>query len=252
MGRGLAGHPRCVNVGNDYGKMRLYTPIRSKTTALPRCARHHSVQQKRSGPTHRGDESAGKRSQRNCFSSAERVRLLQLLLPRPQKRQRLATYSRSQTPELRPVEKVIQDDHFETDSPANMPRGLVHVARSERLVFSHPGNPPSQTILEICIRRGDISIQDPAIWAIPGSPHFYTMHGCGSLPSATDGNPHTQLPQRRAHSGPVAGGFNIAQDPPPQTLRLPGAQGQLCQEHTVTQPTGFIPGYSYRHADSFK
>ncbi len=32
--RGLAGHPRCVNVHNDYGKMRLYTPIRSKTTAL--------------------------------------------------------------------------------------------------------------------------------------------------------------------------------------------------------------------------
>ncbi len=63
------------------------------------------------------------------------------------------------------------------------------------------------------------------------------MHGCGSLPSATDGNPHTQLPQRLAHSGPVAGGFDIAQDPPPQPLRLPGAQGQLCQENTVTQPT---------------
>ncbi len=76
-------------------------------------------------------------------------------------------------------------------------------------------------------------------------PWFYTMHGCGSLPSATDGNPHTQLPQRLAHSGPVACGFNIAQDPPPHPLRLPGAQGQLCQEHTVTQPTSFIPGYSY-------
>ncbi len=43
-----------------------------------------------------------------------------------------------------------------------------------------------------------------------------------------------------------AGGFNIAQDPPPQPIRLPRAQGQLCQEHTVTQPTSFIPGYSYR------
>ncbi len=72
------------------------------------------------------------------------------------------------------------------------------------------------------------------------------MHGCGSLPSATDGNPHTQLPRRLAHSGQVAGGFNIAQDPPPQPLRLSGAQSQLCQEHTVTQPTSFVPGYSYR------
>ncbi len=31
-GQGLAGHPRRVNVSNDYGKTRLFTPIRSKTT----------------------------------------------------------------------------------------------------------------------------------------------------------------------------------------------------------------------------
>ncbi len=127
-----------------------------------------------------------------------------------------------------------------------MPRGLVHVAASERCVLSHLGSPPSQTILEIRIRRGGISIQGPAVWAIPCSPHFYMMHGCSSLPSATDGNPHTQLPQRLAHSDPVTGSFNIAQDPPPQPLRLPWAQAQLCQEHTVTQPTDFVPGYSYR------
>ncbi len=51
------------------------------------------------------------------------------------------------------------------------------------------------------------------------------MHGaCGSLPSAIDGNLHTQLPTQLAHSGPVTGGFDITQDPPPQPLRLPGAQ----------------------------
>ncbi len=121
VSRGLAGHGR-VNVCNDYGKTRLYTPIRSKNTALLWCARHHSVQRKHSGPLRRGDESAGKRSHRNRSSSPERVRLLQPLLPRPQKRGRHATYSRSKTPELCPDEKVIQGDHFETDPPANMPR----------------------------------------------------------------------------------------------------------------------------------
>ncbi len=30
------------------------------------------------------------------------------------------------------------------------------------------------------------------------------------------------------------GGFDIAQDPPNQPLRLPGDQGQFCLEHTVT------------------
>ncbi len=60
--RRLAGHPRCVRVGNGYGKMRLYSPIRSKTTTFPPCARYHSAQRERSSPSRRGDESAGKRS----------------------------------------------------------------------------------------------------------------------------------------------------------------------------------------------
>ncbi len=62
----------------------------------------------------------------------------------------------------------------------------------------------------------------------------------------TDGNSHTQLPRRLTHFGPVGGSFNIAQDPPPQALTLPGAQGQLCQEHSVTQPASFVPGHSYQ------
>ncbi len=103
--------------------------------------------------------------------------LLQLLLLHPQKRRRPATYSRSQTPELSPDEKVIQNDHSETDPLANMSRGLVHVAGSERRVLSNPGSPPSQTINEIRIQRGGISTQGPAIWAVPGSPHFYTPAG---------------------------------------------------------------------------
>ncbi len=207
VSRGLVGHPWCVSVGNDYVKTRLYSPVRSKTTALPRCARHHIAQRGCSSPPCRGDESAGKRSHRNRSSSPERVRLLQPLLPCLQKRRWPATYSRSQTPELCPDEKVVQDDHFETDPRANMPRGLVHVTGFERRVLSHPGSPPSETILEISIRRGGISIQGPPIWAVPGSLHFYMMHGCGSLPSATDGNPHTQLPRQQTHSGPVTGQF---------------------------------------------
>ncbi len=121
---------------------------------------------------------------------------------------------------MQPVCTSIQDDHFEIDPPANMPRRLVHQPSI------HHSAPLSQTILEIRIRRG-VSIQGPAVWAILSSPHIYTMHGCSSLPSATNGNPHTQLPRRLAHSGPVVGGFNIAQEPPPQPLRLPGAQGQI-------------------------
>ncbi len=77
------------------------------------------------------------------------------------------------------------------------------------------------------------------------APHTFIQFMDAAL-SPLRQNPHTQLPQRLAHSGPIAGGFDITQDPPPpQPLRLPGAQGQLCQDYTVTQPTSFFPGHSY-------
>ncbi len=120
-GRDLAGHPRCVSLGNEHGKTRLFTPIHSKTTTLPRCARHLSAQRQRSCSPRRGGESAGKRSHRNHSSSPERVRFSKPLLPRPLKRRWPVTYSRSQTPESRTDEKVVQDDHLETDPLANIP-----------------------------------------------------------------------------------------------------------------------------------
>ncbi len=75
-------------------------------------------------------------------------------------------------------------------------------------------------------------------------PYFYEVHGRGSFPSETDGNPHSQLPRRLAHSGPVRGGTTFTQNPHPQPLRAPGAQGQFRQKRTVSQPTNIVPGYS--------
>ncbi len=60
----------------------------------------------------------------------------------------------------------------------------------------------------------------------------------------TDGNPHSQLPRRLAHSGPVRGGTTFTQNPHPQPLRAPGAQGQFRQKRTVSQPANIVPGYS--------
>ncbi len=228
--------------------MNLYTPIRSETTTLPRCARHHSAQQGRSCPLRRGDKSTGKGCHKSNSSSPERVRLLQPLLPCAQKRLWPATYSRSHNLESSPGKKVVQDDHIKAYPIANMPRGRVYVTGSERRLLSYPGSPPSQTILEIRIRGGGVSIHGPPIWAVPGS-FIYVMHGCSSLPTATDGNPHPQLPRRLAHSGQVRGSFNVAQNPPPQPLMLPVTQGQLCQEYFVTQPTSIFPGDSYGLSD---
>ncbi len=244
-GRGLASHPRSVRVGYGDNKTRLFTPIRSKTPALQRRGLHLGAGRERSRSALRGDDAAGKRSHRNGFSSFERVRLLQPLLPRPQKGWRPPAHPRSQTPESRPHETAVQDDHTEADPLADLHRGLVLFSGPERCILSHPDSPPSQTILEIRLRGSGLPVHGPTLWAVSfTSPYFYEVHGRGSFPSETDGNPHSQLPRRLAHSGPVRGGTTFTQNPHPQPLRAPGAQGQFRQKRTVSQPTNIVPGYS--------
>ncbi len=142
------------------------------------------------------DGFAGKRSHRNRSSSPERVRLLQpfyRLYPRPQKRRQPKTYSI-----LRLLFHALMKRSFRMITlkqilPQIYPGDWFMSLDLKDAYFHIQIAPPSQAILEIHIQRGGISIQSPAVWAIPGSPHFYTMHGCGSLPSASDGNPHTQM-----------------------------------------------------------
>ncbi len=55
--------------------------------------------------------------------------------------------------------------------------------------------PPPQAVLEIRLRGGGLSIHVPPLWAVPGSMHFYGVHGCSSFPAETDGNPHPELPR---------------------------------------------------------
>ncbi len=216
--------------------MRHFLPKRSSPAA--------AQSRERSRSALRGDDAAGKRSHRNGFSSFERVRLLQPLLPRPQKGWRPPAHPRSQTPESRPHETAVQDDHTEADPLADLHRGLVLFSGPERRILSHPDSPPSQTILEIRLRGSGLPVHGPTLWAVSGPPYFYEVHGCGSFPSETDGNPHSQLPRRLAHSGPVRGGTTFTQNPHPQPLRAPGAQGQFRQKRTVSQPTNIVPGYS--------
>ncbi len=225
-------------------KTRLFTPIRSKTPAIQRRGLHLGAGRECSLSALRGDDAAGKRSHRNGFFSFERVRLLQPLLPHPQKGWRPPAHPRSQTPESRPHETAVQDDHAEADPLADSHRRLVLLSGPERCILSHPDNPPLQTILEIRLRGSGLPVHGPTLWAVSGPPYIYEVHGHGSFPSETDGNLHSQLPRRLAHSGPVRGGTTFTQNPHPQPLRAPGAQGQFRQKRTVSQPTNIVPGYS--------
>ncbi len=168
-------------MGYGDNKTRLFTPIRSKTPAFQRCGLHLGARRERLRSTLRGDDVAGKRSHRNGSSSFERVRLLQPLLPRPQKGWWPPAHPRSQTPESRPHETAVQDDHAEADTLADSHRGLVLFSGSERCILSHPDSPPSQTILEIRLRGSGLPVHGPTLWAVSAPPYFYEVHGLSPL-----------------------------------------------------------------------
>ncbi len=137
------------------------------------------------------------------FSSFERVRLLQPLLPRPQKGWRPPAHPRSQTPESRPHETAVQDDHAEADPFADLHRGLVLFSGPERRILSHPDSPPSQTILEIRLRGSGLPVHGAYPWAVLAPLTLRKCMDAALSPLRQDGNPHSQLPRRLAHSGPV-------------------------------------------------
>ncbi len=62
----------------------------------------------------------------------------------------------------------------------------------------------------------------------------------------TDGNSHSKLPRWLSHLSSVRCWATISQIPPPQPFRMPGTQGQLCQERTIPQPNNIVPGSSFR------
>ncbi len=102
------GHPRSVTVGSGDNKARLFTSIRSETLAFQRDGPHFGSEQRRTRPALWSEKSAGERSHRDGSSSPERVRLLQPLLPSPQKGWRPAAHPRSQAPESRPQQILSQ------------------------------------------------------------------------------------------------------------------------------------------------
>ncbi len=85
--------------------------------------------------------------------------------------------------------------------------------------------PPPQVVLEIHLQGSGLSKHGPPLWAVPGFTHFYEVHGCGSFPAETDGNPHPELPQRLAHFGQVRGRASISQMRDPQLLIVSRTQG---------------------------
>ncbi len=228
----MVDHPRNIRVGYEDNKMRLFTPIHSKTPSFQRRGLHLGAKRERPRSTLRGDDSAGKRSQsESCFYSRY------FLVPKKDGGLRPIL-------DLRCLNHALMRRLFRM---ITLKQILSQIRTGDWLFsldledahFHIQITPHHIRFLRFAFEGVAYSVHGPSLCTVSGPPHFYEVHGRGSFPSKTDGNPHSQLPRRLAHSGPVRGGATIAQIPSPQPPRAPGSQGQFRQE-----PAGIIPGNS--------
>ncbi len=223
MGRGLAGHPRSVKLGSGDNKTRLHSPICLKTPAIWQHGLHLGSGQRR--PECRGDGFAGERSHRNSSPSSESGFYSCSKKDGVPRRMELSRSKKDGG--LRPILDLRHMNRILMNRPFRMitlKQILLQICPGDWLFslkdayFPHPDSPPPQAILEIHLRGNGLSIHGPSLWAVPGSPHFYEVHGCCSFPAETDGKPHFELPRRLTHSGQVGGRATISEIRPAQPL----------------------------------
>ncbi len=82
---------------------------------------------------------------------------------------------------------------------------LVCSDRPEVRVLSCLDPPATQAIPAICVRGSGISVQGPALRAVPVASRLHQSRGGGPCPSERAGCAHSQLPRRLAHTCSLAG-----------------------------------------------
>ncbi len=90
-----------------------------------------------------------------------------------------------------------------------------------------------QAIPAVCVRRTGISVQGPALRAVPVAPCLH--ESCGGSPCSHErtGCSHSQLPRRLAHTGSVSGQVVRTQGLGAFTPQPVGPSGQLGKEQTL-------------------
>ncbi len=134
-------------------------------------------------------------------SSRYEDRVLQPLLHCTQKRRWVETNLGSARPEPGPSQASVQDAHAETYLRMHPSPRLVCSDRPEGRVLPCVDPSAPQAIPAVCVRRTGISVQGPALRAVPVAPCLH--ESCGGSPCSHErtGCSHSQLPRRLAHTG---------------------------------------------------
>ncbi len=109
---------------------------------------------------------------------------------------------------------------------------LVCSDRPEGRVLSCLDPPATQAILAIRVRGSGVSVQGPALRAVPVASRLNQSRGGGPCPPERTRCAHSQLPRRLAHTRTVSQAVVCTQGPGAQAPQPAGPSGQLGKEQT--------------------
>ncbi len=169
--------------------------------------------------------------------------VLQPLLHCTQKRRWVETNLGSARPELCPSQASVQDAHAETYLRMHPSPRLVCSDRPEGRVLPCVDPSTPQAIPAVCVRRTGISVQGPALRAVPVAPCLH--ESCRGSPCSHErtGCSHSQLPRRLAHTGSVSGPVVRTQGLGAFTPQPVGPSGQLGKEQTLPDAEDLFSRY---------
>ncbi len=247
---GLASAPQPVSLAPPYHQTRLCDSVRPATSQVSRHPLHHS---EGSGCPHlasRDRSPTGEGSDRAGPSSRYEVGVLQPLLHCTQEKRWVKTNLGSARFEPGPSQAPVQNAHTETHLWVRPSPRLVCSDRPEGRVLPCVDSSAPQAIPAVCVRRTGISVQSPALRAVPVAPCLHESSGGSPCSPERTGRAHSQLPRRLAYTSSVAGPVMQTQGHGALAPQPVGPSGQLGKEQTLPGAEDLFSLYGVRLGQS--
>ncbi len=232
VSRSLASAPQSVSVAPTDHQTRLCDSVRP---ASPQVQGHpvHFSQTRRCSCLACGNRSpTGEGCDRAGPSSRYEVGVVQPLLHCAQERWWVTTDLGSASFEPCTSQAAVQDVDAETHFWMRPSPRLVCSDRPEGRVLSCFDPPATQAIPAFRVRGTGVSVQGPALRAVPVASRLHQSRGGGPCPPERTRCAHSQLPRRLAHTRTVSQAVVCTQGPGAQAPQPAGPSGQLGKEQT--------------------
>ncbi len=232
VSRNLVSAPRSVSVAPADHQTRLRNSVRPASPQVQGCPLHFSESCRLPLSCVRKSQSCWRRMRLEPVPPADmRSGFYSPYFIVPKK---AVGYDRSWICEFWTVhsQAAVQDDDAETHFRVHPSPRLVCSDWPEGRVLSCLDPPATQAIPAIRVRGSGISVQGPALRAVPVASCLHQSRGGGPCSPEWTGCAHPQLPRRLAHTCTVSRAVVRTQGPGAQAPQPVGPSGQLGKEQT--------------------